>query len=79
MRGACVLPDDQSPLLSGGAVNKTGISNTMKLVRSRYADYISKRYGRTGTLWEGRHRSSLVQSDRYLLTCMRRCLLDTAV
>ena len=60
-------------------VNKTGISNTMKVIGSRYTHYISKRYGRTGTLWEGRHRSSLVQSDRYLLTCMRRCLLDTAV
>lgn len=46
-------------------------SNTMKVVGSRYAQYINKKYRRTGTLWEGRHRSSLVQSDHYLLTCMR--------
>jgi putative transposase len=46
-------------------------SNTLKVVGSRYAQYINKTYRRTGTLWEGRHRSSLVQSDRYLLTCMR--------
>lgn len=52
-------------------VNETAISNTMKVVGSRYAQYINKSYGRTGTLWEGRHRPSLVQSDRYLLTCMR--------
>ena len=49
----------------------TAVSRTMKEVGSRYAHYINKRYGRTGTLWEGRHRASLVQSERYLLTCMR--------
>lgn len=43
----------------------------MKVVGSRYAQYINKTYRRTGTLWEGRHRASLVQSERYLLTCMR--------
>ena len=38
---------------------------------SRYAQYINLKYKRTGTLWEGRHRSSLVQTGRYLLACMR--------
>jgi putative transposase len=47
------------------------ISETMKIVGSRYAQYINKKYKRTGTLWEGRHRSSLVQEDKYLLTCYR--------
>lgn len=51
--------------------NDTALSHTLKVVGSRYAQYINKKYQRTGTLWEGRHRSSLVQSDRYLLTCMR--------
>jgi putative transposase len=49
----------------------TAVSNTMKVVGSRYAQYINKTYRRTGTLWEGRHRASLVQSERYLLSCMR--------
>lgn len=47
------------------------LSNTLKVVGSRYAQYINKQYRRTGTLWEGRHRASLVQSERYLLACMR--------
>ncbi len=47
------------------------ISNTMKVVGSRYAQYINRKYKRTGTLWEGRHRSSLVQTEKYLLTCSR--------
>jgi putative transposase len=36
------------------------VSNTMKAAGSRYAQYINKKYRRTGTLWEGRHRASLV-------------------
>jgi len=47
------------------------ISFATKVVGSRYAQYFNKTYHRTGTLWEGRHKSSLVQSDRYFLTCSR--------
>jgi putative transposase len=47
------------------------ISVVMKQVGSRYAQYINKKYKRTGTLWEGRHKSSLIQSEKYLLTCYR--------
>lgn len=49
----------------------TAISNTMKVVGSRYARYINLRYKRTGTVWEGRHYSSLIQSEKYLLICHR--------
>jgi len=38
------------------------ISSLMKQVGSRYAQYINKKYKRTGTLWEGRHKSSLIES-----------------
>ncbi len=51
--------------------SEASVSNTMKVVGSRYAQYINRRYRRTGTLWEGRHRTSLVQSERYLLSCYR--------
>jgi len=53
------------------------ISNTMKVVGSRYTQYINKKYKRTGTLWEGRHKSSLIQSERYLLTCYRYIELNS--
>ena len=49
--------------------NETGISTTMKVVGSRYAFHINRTYSRTGTLWEGRHRSSLIDTDRSLLLC----------
>lgn len=48
-----------------------GISNMMQALGRRYVYYVNKTYRRTGTLWEGRYKSSLVDSDYYLLTCMR--------
>jgi len=47
------------------------VSRAMSVIGSRYAYYFNKTYKRTGTVWEGRHKSSLIQSDRYFLTCCR--------
>jgi putative transposase len=30
-----------------------------------------RQHRRTGTLWEGRHKASLIDADNYLLTCYR--------
>ena len=40
-------------------------------VGRRYVQYINATYGRTGTLWDGRYKSSLVQAETYLLLCQR--------
>ena len=48
-----------------------GISQMMQALGRRYVRYINTSYQRTGTLWEGRFKSSLIDSDQYLLTCMR--------
>jgi putative transposase len=40
-------------------------------VGRRYVQYINHSYGRTGTLWDGRYKSSLVQAETYLLLCQR--------
>jgi putative transposase len=37
----------------------------------RYVQYINRSYRRSGTLWDGRYKSSLVQADTYFLTCQR--------
>jgi len=37
----------------------------------RYVQYVNKTYRRTGTLWDSRYKSSLVQEDTYLLLCQR--------
>lgn len=36
-----------------------------------YVPYFNKRYGRTGTLWEGRYHSTVIQAERYLMACHR--------
>ena len=36
-----------------------------------YVRYFNERHGRTGTLWEGRYRSTLIDSERYFLACAR--------
>lgn len=45
-----------------------GPSRMMKLVNERYVPYFNKRHERTGSLWEGRFKSHLVESESYLLT-----------
>ena len=48
-----------------------GPSLLMKLLGQRYVQYVNKTYRRSGTLREGRFRSSFVQDERYLLACYR--------
>lgn len=43
----------------------------MRPLGQRYAQYFNRRYSRTGGLWEGRFRSCLVESARYVLACHR--------
>jgi len=50
---------------------KDSISRATRVVGSRYAYYFNKKYRRTGTVWEGRHKASLVQNERYFLICGR--------
>jgi putative transposase len=53
-----MTPDEKEP-----------ISNLLKVVGSRYAQCFYRKYNRTGALWEGRHKSSDVDSENYLLKC----------
>lgn len=43
----------------------------MQAVGRRYVRHVNGGYRRTGTLWEGRYKSALIDSERYLLTCSR--------
>lgn len=48
-----------------------GIGKMMQMVGRYYVQYFNYCYKRTGTLWEGRYRATLIDSEHYLLTCMR--------
>lgn len=47
-----------------------GLPLLMQAVGRRYVRYFNQRQGRTGTLWEGRYRSTLIEAERHLLACM---------
>ncbi|MDH4554054.1 transposase, partial [Pseudomonas sp. BN417] len=48
-----------------------GLSQLMKTLAARATRYRNRLEGRSGTLWESRFKSSIVQSDAYLLACSR--------
>ena len=47
-----------------------GLPKMMQAVGRSYVRYFNDEQMRTGTLWEGRYKSTLIQTDRYLLACM---------
>lgn len=47
-----------------------GLPAMMQAVGRRYVRYFNDTHGRTGTLWEGRYKSTLIETERYLLVCM---------
>lgn len=49
----------------------TSLSKAVQSLGRRYVAYINKTHERTGTLWEGRFRSSVVDNDFYCLACYR--------
>ncbi len=49
----------------------TSPANMMKGLGERYVQYVNRRYGRSGTLWQGRFRSCLVDNEQYFLVCQR--------
>jgi putative transposase len=50
---------------------ESGISRVMQWLGNRQVQYINKNYWKTGTLWEGRHKASLIDAEQYLPTCYR--------
>jgi putative transposase len=47
-----------------------GIPRMMQAVGRRYVRRFNQKHARTGTLWEGRYKSTIIQAERYLLACM---------
>ena len=48
--------------------------NLMKRLGQRYVQYINRTYKRSGTLWEGRFRSSIIQQQEYFFSC--QCYIE---
>lgn len=67
---AYVLMTNHVHLLATGQ-HRESTPRTIQSVGRQYVAYFNGRYERTGTLWEGRYRSTLVEAERYLLACHR--------
>ena len=65
----CLMTNHVHLLITPNAAGAcTGL---MRDLGQRYVQYFNRRHERTGTLWEGRFRSCLVESAHYVLACYR--------
>ena len=67
---AYVLMPDHAVILATPA-DETGLALMMQKVGRYYVPWFNSRHGRTGTLFQGRFRTSLVDAAAYLLACTR--------
>ena len=65
----CLMSNHVHLLITPNRENS--IPRVFQHVGRMYVLYINKKYGRTGALWEGRYKCSLINADEYLLTCYR--------
>lgn len=68
---AYCLMTNHAHLLLGLGEEVSGLGRLKKRVAGRQTRYHNALEGRTGTLWEGCYKSSPVDSDAYLLACIR--------
>ena len=65
----CLMTNHVHLLLT--PVSATACASMMRDLGQRYVQYFNRRYQRSGTLWEGRYRSSIAESAYYVLACYR--------
>ena len=64
-----LMPNHVHLLVTAGEARSP--ARMMQALGRNYVRHFNDRHGRTGTLWEGRYRSSLIDSERYFLQCSR--------
>jgi putative transposase len=67
---AYVLMPNHIHLLATPA-EAASLSKLMQGLGRAYVRWFNRRHGRTGTLWEGRFRASVIESEHYLFACSR--------
>lgn len=67
---AYVLLPDRFQLLASPS-DSAGLGRVMQWVGRHYVPYFNAKYQRSGTLWQGRYKATVLESDRYFLVCSR--------
>ncbi|MBC3918446.1 transposase [Undibacterium sp. CY18W] len=62
-----LLPDHLHLLLTPG--DETGLGKMMQWLGRHYVPYFNRKYQRTGTLWQGRYRATVIESAVYFIPC----------
>lgn len=65
---AYVLMTNHIHLLAS-PTDELGLARMMQWIGRHYVPYFNRKYGRAGTLWEGRYKTTVIDSERYLMTC----------
>ena len=64
-----LLPDCVHCLVS--PADATGLGHMMQWLGRHYVPYFNRKYQRSGTLWQGRYKASVVDVEHYLMQCSR--------
>ena len=69
MHAYCLMTNHVHLLLTSPDHRSCG--ELMRRLAQLHSQYMNRTHGRTGSLWEGRYRSCLVQAENYVLACYR--------
>jgi len=51
--------------------DETGLGRMMQWIGRYYVPYFNRKYERVGTLWQGRYKATVIESEKYFMTCSR--------
>lgn len=68
--GYCLMSNHVHLIVDPGDATEN-LGRLMKRLAGRHTRRVNRMQNRSGTLWSGRFFSSLIETDRYLLACMR--------
>jgi putative transposase len=68
--GYCLMSNHTHLIIDPGE-DPSSLAQLMKRLGGRFTRYVNKRLDTTGTAWDGRYKSSPIDSDEYLLACSR--------
>lgn len=64
-----LMPDQVQLLVT--PIDETGLARMMQWVGRHYVPYFNRKYQRSGTLWQGRYRASVIEAEQYLMLSSR--------
>lgn len=67
---AYVLMPNHLHLLASPS-DQEGLGRMMQWIGRHYVPYFNRKYDRVGTLWQGRYKATVIDSERYFMTCSR--------